>query len=70
MREDKQSELLEISVIFVKQTAKAILVSEGKEERWIPKSLVEGIDDFEELKRGQDITCNIPEWFAEKEGFC
>lgn len=58
---------------FRKQTEQGILVSDGDEEFWIPKSQIEidGIStwtDFETLKRGEKIDVYIPDWLAEQKG--
>lgn len=58
---------------FKKQTTPGILVSDGDEEFWLPKSEIEidGIStwsDFETLKFGEEIDVYIPDWLAEDKG--
>lgn len=57
--------LAELDLEKEAETSKAILISDGNTECWIPKSQLE--DDYEELPSGL-IRIIIPEWLAiEKE---
>ena len=58
-------EYAEISYEYVHQTDEAVLISDGDDEYWIPKSCIENINDVD-LKLGETI--NIEEWFAIKIG--
>lgn len=49
-------------VTLVRETALAALYLIDGEERWIPKSVIEGGDTDE------DGTLRVQTWFAEKEG--
>jgi hypothetical protein len=53
---------------WLKETEKAILFRHHdlEEEFWIPKSVIANLDDYEE--GDEDITLEIEEWFAVKEG--
>jgi len=54
---------IDLSMDYVAETDKAMLLSDGNEQYWIPKSLMEDIRE-----KGPLITFTIPEWFAYKEG--
>ena len=58
-------EYAEISYEYIHQTDEAVLIFNGDRNCWIPKSCVEDNDlmDYE-----NDITINVEEWFAIKEG--
>jgi hypothetical protein len=61
------SDLVDVSLIFHAQTAKAILVSETGDETdamWLPKSQIE----FTPAKRGGETEVTLPEWLAIKAG--
>lgn len=64
--------MLEISVLYLHQTQKAVLIDDAGNEVWIPKSLIDEDDvaDLEEmaLTRGDSININVKEWFLEQEG--
>ena len=65
---DQDIEYVEICTVFQTQTDKAVLVSDGDEDVWLPKSCVEFDRDFEDLERGDTITIQVAEWLAEQEG--
>jgi len=44
--------------------AKAILISDGDKEIWVPRSIIEGIEPV----KGTMIEITIPEWFAQDKG--
>jgi hypothetical protein len=55
-------------VNIIRETQKAFLLKlEGGEERWVPKSVVKNVGDFEPGCDHCDIC--IATWFAEKYGF-
>ena len=61
-------ELVEIEAEIVHLTDNAVLVEVGETETWIPKSVI--VDDLESASPGDQVTLEIAEWFAEKEGLC
>lgn len=63
--------LIEICVEIKKTTQGAVLVDDGDDEKWIPRSLIEHDDAlcWTDDAIGEIIEIEIPEWFAEKEGF-
>jgi len=58
-----------IWVEIVAVTDRALLVTDGNRECWLPKSKVDSdrpaIDD---LKKGDEVELFVPQWLAEKEG--
>ncbi len=54
---------VELELEVVHETADAILVFDGDDQIWIPKSL---LDEWPEV--GETKTIEIPEWFAEEKG--
>ena len=63
-----KSDIIDISLILVNQTEKAILVNETEDNSgrsvWLPKSKVE----FEDVTPGTVTTVTIPEWLALDKG--
>lgn len=59
----------EYSVEFVHETDNAILICDGDDEIWLPKSQLR---DFEEwtYKKRDEITIEVPEWLATEEELC
>ncbi len=54
---------------LVHQTPKAVLVNNGEEDMWIPKSQVLDKDlDWDAYEKGDEIEFIIPEWLAEEKG--
>lgn len=58
-------ELIELSLDLVKKSDGALLVSDGDNEAWLPKSLIEY---DEEPERGRSIDIELPEWLAIEKG--
>ena len=58
------SKFIEIAVDVIAQADKALLVSDGATEAWIPRSQ---IDDYCE-ERGRITTIFITEWLAAQKG--
>jgi hypothetical protein len=56
----------ELEVELVTETDAACLLSDGINEEWLPKSLLE--DDMEHLGNGL-VRVVFPEWIAEEKGF-
>lgn len=52
---------VEIAVEIKHVTDRAVLVFDGDNEFWVPRSLIEDFDP-------NDNVINVQEWFAEKEG--
>jgi len=57
---------VELDVELIAETERAIKVSDGTTEEWIPKSQLE--DEYETLQNGL-IRIIIPEWLAIDKGF-
>lgn len=51
----------EITVEILRESERAILVSDGDAQEWLPKSQIEY-----EGEVGQTITITIPEWIAKE----
>lgn len=47
---------------------KAICFDTGEGTFWVPKSLIENLDDVLNSVLGDTLTVNIATWFCEKEG--
>jgi len=56
---------VEITVEVIKETELAVLVTDGDEEVWLPKSHIETDEDF---ISGVAIEIAIPEWLANEKG--
>lgn len=64
-------QLYSFTVEFVYSTNKAVCVSDGISEIWIPKSQIAFPDhkEFEDMLKGDTFTLMIEEWLAEQKGF-
>lgn len=63
-----KSDLVEVTVLLVTQTEKAVLVSdtgESKNAVWVPKSQIE----IEATDREGAYVITLPEWLAIEKGF-
>lgn len=63
-----KSDLVEVTVLMVTETQKAVLVSdtgESKDAVWVPKSQIE----IEETDREGAVVITLPEWLAIEKGF-
>ena len=59
--------MVELAVVVLRTTEKALLCNYGDKEVWTPKSLVG--DDSDDLSgEGDSGTIFLPEWFCKKEG--
>lgn len=56
----KQSETVDICATIINKTAKAVLISDGIRETWLPISQIEIIDNPD----GVTVTIELPEWLA------
>jgi hypothetical protein len=50
----------------IRESGKAILVTRGRREMWVPKSVIH--DDSEVYEDGHHGTLVLQTWWAEKEG--
>ena len=50
----------------IAETDRAILVSDGDVECWLPKSQIEIPEDCEDAEKGDMITIYIPDWLAKE----
>lgn len=55
-----------IDVMVVAATEKAVLLTSGKEEAWIPRSQI--VDEEEPLGVGVSTKVELPVWLLEKSG--
>jgi hypothetical protein len=55
-----------IDVTVVAATDKAVLLTNGKDEAWIPRSQI--VDEEETLAKGVATRVEIPMWLLEKSG--
>jgi len=54
---------------IVAVTDRALLVTDGNRECWLPKSKVEcDRPAVEDLKKGDEVELFVPQWLLEKEG--
>ena len=63
-----KSDLVEITVLMVTETEKAVLVSdtgEPKDAKWVPRSQIE----IEPTDRERAYVLTMPEWLAIDKGF-
>ena len=61
------SNTVELSVEYVHETDRAVLISNGSSETWIPKSQLVAFD-VHCYSRGEAIQITVSEWFATQEG--
>ena len=61
----KDKQLIEVAVEIKHETNAAILVTDGTEDYWMPKSQIKG--EFIYTK-GKTVTIEIPEWLAKTKG--
>ena len=54
--------------IFVHHTDMAVLVNDGTEELWIPKSQIEEDLNWDDFEKEDEIEFTIPEWLAIEKG--
>ena len=63
----KQNKFITVSVEFEHQTAKALLINDGDESCWIPKSVIEdGFDFNKDYQKEEILHLKLPEWIAKK----
>jgi hypothetical protein len=55
-----------IDVTVIAATDKAVLLNNGKDEAWIPRSQI--VDEEEELRKGVATRVEVPVWLLEKAG--
>lgn len=60
-----RSDLVDISIVLVHQTEKAVLVDAGLDEPvWLPRSIIE----IEQDSNGKTWTITLPEYIAKQKG--
>lgn len=57
------NETIEIAVEVIHDTDAALLIFDGMNEAWIPRSLIE---DYDTNARGEISEITIPVWFAKQ----
>ena len=57
-------EMVEVDVKILLETKEALLVFDGDNEVWLPKSQIE----YDFFEKGKEITIEIPEWIAIEKG--
>jgi hypothetical protein len=64
------TETEEVFATFMTQTSKAILIHNDIEDTnvWIPKSICDYEEGFDELEEGEAYKFMVATWFAEREG--
>lgn len=55
-----------IDVSVTAETDKAVLLNNGKDEAWIPRSQI--VDEEEPLRKGVETRVELPVWLLEKSG--
>ena len=62
--------LHDITVSFVTETAKAVMYDDGKNQFWVPKSVMtdSGMIQVEENRDGKTYTLTAPEWWLKERG--
>jgi hypothetical protein len=61
---DSNTEWIDVTVVAA--TDKAVLLTNGKDEAWIPRSQI--VDEEEDLRKGVETRVEIPVWLLEKSG--
>ena len=61
---EQSKEMVDIFVDIIRETEKALLVTDGVIETWLPKSQIEIIETYKD--NGADI--ELPEWLAIDKG--
>ena len=65
MKPGEEAEAGEEYTLLVKhETDKAVLVNDGDEDIWLPKSKI----DYDEIEAGEECNFLIPEWLAVDKG--
>lgn len=57
----------EFSVKLVHETEEAVLIDDGDNEIWLPKSQLDDFDSWT-YEKGDKITIYLADWLAEKRG--
>jgi hypothetical protein len=63
----KNDEPVDLDLTLMAQTDKAILVTDGKLEQWLPLSLIEW--EPRSAVDPREVTVTLPQWLAEERGF-
>ena len=59
---------IEVAVLFKRATDKAVCVSDGDKDLWLPLSQVECDEDLSAFEPGDDLELLVPEWLAKEKG--
>ena len=59
------NEYIAIETTFVCETEKAIMIDDGDQTLWIPKSQISNLEEVEGCTKNDIIEIHIPEWLAE-----
>lgn len=62
------SDMVEVTVTVRLETERALCVSDGGREQWLPKSQIASAIEDGDYQRGQEVTIMLPEWLAFKKG--
>jgi len=65
---DRNNNCLEFELEYIHQTPKAVLLSDGDNQIWLPKSQIRGWDS--QYKKGKMVWVEIPEWLAIAKDLC
>ena len=63
-------EYITVDCIFIRCTAKAVLIDVDGNTHWIPRSCIHGADErlLDRTCEGDEINLQIFEWLVEREG--
>lgn len=56
-----------VPITVMRETDKAICVTDSKTQAWVPKSQI--MDSTDDLTPGLEIEIELPTWLAEEKGF-
>ena len=60
---------IEIFLEYIRKTEKAILMSDGDNEEWLPLSQISIEYDLDEIEEHDEVLVILPEWLANDKGF-
>ena len=63
-----KQQLFDFACEYRSESANAVLINDGTNDHWIPKSIAEWDPPLDSA--AVNFTCTVPEWFAKKEGLC
>lgn len=60
-----RSDLVDLDLVYLRHSEKAVLVAYGKQESWVPLSQCETEPaDLDSMKRGDSLKLTCQEWLA------